>query len=74
MHDSKTEEKIAQDLASSVERLVMWLPSFGGKLKEPPQIITVFPKGTIVKYGGVPCELLQDTPYYSETIQPKEAT
>ena len=35
------------------------------------QIITVFPKGTIVKYGGVPCELLCDTPYYSATFQPK---
>jgi hypothetical protein len=29
---------------------------------------TAFPKGTIVKYGGVPCELLQDTPYYSKTF------
>lgn len=30
--------------------------------------ITVFPKGTIVKYNGIPCELLQDVAYYSETF------
>lgn len=31
--------------------------------------VLVFPKGTIVKYGGIPCELLQDTPYESATIR-----
>ena len=30
---------------------------------------TAFPKGTIVKYNGIPCKLLQDTPYYSETYK-----
>lgn len=35
------------------------------------KIVTVFPKGTVVKYKGIPCELLQDTPYYSETFRPK---
>ena len=32
------------------------------------KIITVFPKGTVVKFEGVPCALLQDTPYYSATF------
>ena len=29
----------------------------------------MFPKGTIVHYGGIPCELLNDTPYESETFR-----
>ena len=33
------------------------------------RVITVFPKGTIVKYDGIPCELLEDTTYYSATFQ-----
>lgn len=27
--------------------------------------VLVFPKGTIVKFAGIPCELLRDTPYES---------
>lgn len=34
--------------------------------------ITVFPKGTIVKFNGIPCQLLQDTPYYSRTFQGRQ--
>ena len=30
--------------------------------------VLCFPKGTVVKYDGIPCELLKDTPYYSETL------
>ena len=33
------------------------------------KVVTVFPKGTVVKFNNIPCELLQDTPYYSETFQ-----
>ena len=29
---------------------------------------TAFPEGTIVKYDGIPCRLLQDTPYYCATF------
>ena len=36
------------------------------------KVVTVFPKGTVVKYNGIPCELLRDTPYYSETFKPNE--
>lgn len=36
--------------------------------KKTNKVVTVFPKGTVVKYDGLPCELLQDTPYYCETI------
>ncbi len=31
--------------------------------------VLVFPKGTVVKFDGIPCELLQDTPYESATIR-----
>lgn len=34
-----------------------------------PRVVTVFPKGTIVKFDGIPCELLTDVPYYSATFQ-----
>jgi len=37
--------------------------------RPPSQVVTVFPRGTVVKYRGLPCELLQDTPYHTETIQ-----
>lgn len=47
-----------------VERVAGWLKSQGNR---EPRIITVFPKGTVVSYNGVPCELLCDTPYYSAT-------
>jgi hypothetical protein len=30
--------------------------------------ITYFPKGTVVKFNGIPCELLCDVPYYSATF------
>jgi hypothetical protein len=30
--------------------------------------ITYFPKGTVVKFNGIPCELLSDVPYYSATF------
>ena len=30
---------------------------------------TAFPRGTIVHYMGVSCELLEDVPYYSETLE-----
>lgn len=30
--------------------------------------LTYFPKGTVIHYQGIPCELLSDVPYYSETI------
>jgi len=33
------------------------------------KVVLVFPKGTIVKFGGIPCLLLQDTPYESEHYQ-----
>lgn len=29
--------------------------------------IIIVKKGEIVKIGGIPCQLLQDTPIYSET-------
>ncbi len=38
-------------------------------MKKSGEIPTLFPKGTVVKFRGVPCELLQDTPYYSETFK-----
>jgi hypothetical protein len=38
-------------------------------MKKSGEIPTMFPKGTIVKFNGIPCELLQDTPYYSETFK-----
>ena len=41
-------------------------------MKKSGEIPTAFPEGTIVKYNGVPCELLQDTPYYSETFKGKK--
>ena len=41
-------------------------------MKKSGEIPTFFPKGTIVKYNGIPCELLQDTPYYSETFKGKK--
>ena len=31
--------------------------------------ILVFPKGTIVKFDGLPCKLLQDTNYECKTIR-----
>ena len=34
------------------------------------RVVTVFPKDTIVKYNGVPCRLLEDTKYYSESFPP----
>jgi len=30
-------------------------------------VITVFPKGTIVKFAGIPCELLEEVSYQSAT-------
>ena len=33
---------------------------------------TAFPRGTVVHYNGIPCELLDDTPYYSATIESKK--
>lgn len=30
------------------------------------ETVLVFPKGTVVKFDGIPCLLLQDTPYESE--------
>lgn len=41
------------------------------KPKNSSKVVAIFPKGTIVKYNEIPCKLLQDTPYYSETFQPK---
>jgi hypothetical protein len=29
------------------------------------EIILIFPKGTVVKFDGIPCELLHDTAYES---------
>jgi len=40
-------------------------------MKKSGETPTAFPKGTIIHYEGIPCELLQDTPYYSETIKGK---
>lgn len=54
-----------------VERVVGWLKSQGNR---EARIITVFPKGTVVSYNGVPCELLCDTPYYSATYSPGTRT
>lgn len=42
-----------------------------GRLKKK-RTVTVFPMGTIVKFDGIPCELLRDTPFYSATFQPRE--
>ena len=36
------------------------------KVVEDGKPLLIFPKGTVVKMGGIPCELLQDTPFYSE--------
>jgi len=41
-------------------------------MKKSAEIPTMFPKGTIVKFNGIPCELLQDTPYYSETFKGRQ--
>ena len=41
-------------------------------MKKSGEIPTAFPKGTIIHYRGVPCELLQETPYYSETFRGKQ--
>lgn len=30
--------------------------------------LVVIPKGTILKYRGIPCELVEDTPVFSTTI------
>ncbi len=38
--------------------------------RRPMRVVTAFPAGTIVKYNGIPCELLEDTPYYSATYRP----
>lgn len=46
----------------------------GKKNRDVRYVITVFPKGTIVTYNGIPCELLCDTPYYSETFRGRLAT
>lgn len=35
--------------------------------------VMVFPKGSIVKFDGIPCELLQDTPYESAHFRAKTA-
>ena len=43
--------------------------TLGCLVRRPDRVVTVFPKGTVIKYDGLPCELLQDTPYYTETIQ-----
>ncbi|KKL28436.1 hypothetical protein LCGC14_2375170 [marine sediment metagenome] len=40
-------------------------------MEKSGNIPTMFPKGTIVKFNGVPCELLQDTPYFSGTFKGK---
>ena len=37
-------------------------------MKKFGNISTIFPKGTIVKFDGIPCKLLRDTPFYSETF------
>ena len=33
--------------------------------------VLVFPKGTVVKFDGIPCELLQETPYESAYFRAK---
>lgn len=33
------------------------------------RVQTIFPAGTVVKCNGIPCELPEDTPYYSATFQ-----
>jgi hypothetical protein len=40
-----------------------------GRIEQGVKLPTAFPRGTIVHYNGIPCELLTDTPYYSETIE-----
>jgi hypothetical protein len=39
------------------------------KLNDRVRLPTSFPRGTVVHYNGIPCELLDDTPYYSATIE-----
>jgi len=41
-------------------------------MKKSGEIPTMFPKGTVVKFNSIPCELLQDTPYYSETFKGRQ--
>ena len=36
------------------------------KVGADSRALLIFQKGTVVKMGGIPCELLQDTPFYSE--------
>lgn len=38
-------------------------------LGKDPHRVLVFPAGTIVKFNGVPCLLLRDSPYESETFK-----
>ncbi len=44
--------------------LYRWINPQARKQTKPKSIL-VFPKGTVVKYDGIPCELLDDTPYES---------
>ena len=39
------------------------------ELNDRVKLPTSFPRGTVVHYNGIPCELLDDTPYYSATIE-----
>lgn len=40
-----------------------------GRKSNDSNRVLVFPKGAIVKFDGLPCELLQDTAYECETIR-----
>ena len=40
-----------------------------GRIEQGVKLPTAFPRGTVVHYMGVPCELLADVPYYSETLE-----
>lgn len=58
----KTLKSLSAFVRGSLHRMV-------GALRRPSRVVTVFPKGTVVKYGDIPCELLADAPYYSATFQ-----
>ena len=48
-----------------IKEIIMQIRARGAK-----KTVTVFPKGTIVKYYGVPCELLEDCMFYSANFTP----
>ena len=47
----------------------MKLSNIFKRKSKPKSVLPVFPKGTVVVYGGVPCELLESVAFYSATYQ-----